>query len=234
VASRRHRSTRRRRRVARLRLPRFDGRARWLALAALGSALGYVLALNALVSAFGGAVVHPLAVSHEAEKSEALGRLALHAVGELGLWPHPDARPVVTAAAARHGVSRTLALAVARVESGFDPHAISGTGAMGLMQLMPDTARDLGVADPYEPAANADAAVRYLDALCRRYSGDLGRAVAAYNVGPARVPVAGAVSLPAETRAYVAAVQRIMRQSATPRASYLAASRANTLQRGPR
>jgi soluble lytic murein transglycosylase-like protein len=200
---------------------------------ALACVLSYVLAVNALVRTLGGAQLHPLALGHHAEKSEALGRLALHAVGELGLWPHPDTRTLVTAAAARHGVSAALALAVARVESGFDPHAISSTGAMGLMQLMPGTASELGVVDPFQPAANADGAVRYLKLLLRRYAGDLGRSVAAYNVGPARVPLAGALSLPAETRAYVAAVLRVMRPS-RPSASYLADSRANTLQRAPR
>ncbi len=78
--------------------------------------------------------------------------------------------------------------------------------------------------------------VRALKLLLRRYAGDLGRSVAAYNVGPARVPLSGALALPAETRAYVAAVLRVMRvvPPSRPRAGYLADSRANTLQRVPR
>lgn len=231
MAARRLRSNRRHRHDGRLRVPRFDRRARLLALAAFGCVLGYVLAVNALVGSLGGADVHPLAVRHHAEKAEALGRLGLHAAGELGLWPHADLRATVAAAAARHGVSRALSLAVAHVESGFEPHAISRTGAMGLMQLMPGTASELGVADPFDPAANADGAVRYLKALLRRYAGDQGRTAAAYNLGPARVPVRGDAALPAETRAYVDAVLRAARQPTSPHARYLSSSRANTLQR---
>jgi soluble lytic murein transglycosylase-like protein len=180
-----------------------------------------------------------LSPRYHGEKSSALGKLGLHAMGELGLWPHREPRAVVAQAAARHGVSRALSLAVARVESSFDPHAISRTGAMGVMQLMPGTARELSVRDPYEPADNADGAVRYLKMLLKRYAGDTSRAVAAYNLGPGRVPLRGEASLPAETRAYVASVLRVAGRStaASERAegmdaSYSAApSRANTLQR---
>jgi soluble lytic murein transglycosylase-like protein len=237
VPPRRPRAPRRRHARAR-RLPRFDRRAWWLAFAGFGCVLAYVVAVNALVRSFGAAGVHLLSPRHHAEKSAALGSLALHAIGELGLWPHGDLRAVVAEAAGRHGVPRELALAVARAESSFEPHVISRTGAMGLMQLMPATARELSVADPYEPAHNADGAVRYLKALLGRYAGDRARAVAAYNLGPARVPTRGALSLPAETRAYVASVLRAAGRPALPpaRASvgspgYLAASRANTLQR---
>ena len=231
MSRRRTASNRRRRGVLRRlpRLPHFDGRARWLVVAALGCVLSYVVAVNALVRAFGAADVQLLSPRYHGEKSQALSGLALHAVSELGLWPHGDLRAVVALAAGKHGVSRALALAVAHVESRFEPHAISRTGAMGLMQLMPATANELSVRDPFEPAHNAVGAVRYLKKLLARYAGDTPRAVAAYNLGPARVPLRGALALPSETRAYVAAVQRAAGASSASR--YFAVSRANTLQR---
>jgi hypothetical protein len=229
----------------RVRLPRFDRRARVIALCAAACVVGYVLALNALVRTLGGGDPHPLSPRHHAQKAEALGRLGMHAVGELGLWPHADPRLVVASAADRQRVPRALALAVARVESSLDPHAISRTGAMGLMQLMPDTAAELSVIDPFDPAHNADGAVRYLKLLLGRYAGDVERAIAAYNVGPGRVPRVGPLSLPAETRAYVAAVRRaaglpkLAAAATAPVASvppfvrvhYSSATRPNTLQR---
>jgi hypothetical protein len=229
-----------------VRLPRFDRRARLVVLGAVACVVGYLVIVNTLVRTLGGGDPHPLSPRHHAQKSQALGRLGLHALGELGLWPHADPRPAVTAAAARHRVSPALALAVARVESSFEPHAISRTGAMGLMQLMPDTASQLSVVDPFDPAHNADGAVRYLKLLLGRYAGDAERAVAAYNAGPARVPRVGPLSVPAETRAYVAAVLRSagLRRASSPSAGGPSTSartlarvddysspRANTLQR---
>jgi soluble lytic murein transglycosylase-like protein len=74
---------------------------------------------------------------------------------------------------------------------------------MGLMQLMPGTAAMLGVDDAFDPAQNAEAGTRYLAQLLRRYRGDRVRVLAAYNAGPGRVPLHGAIELPAETRSYV-------------------------------
>jgi soluble lytic murein transglycosylase-like protein len=77
---------------------------------------------------------------------------------------------------------------------------------MGLMQLMPNTAQELGVLDPFDVRENADAGVRYLKQLMTTYRGDLRRAVAAYNAGAGRVPLRGPLLLPAETRTYVSRV----------------------------
>ena len=74
-----------------------------------------------------------------------------------------------------------LVLAVMKVESGFNPHAISNKGALGLMQLMPTTAADLGVVDPFDPAQNIDGGVRYLHTLLDGFSGDVEPALAAYH-----------------------------------------------------
>jgi hypothetical protein len=141
------------------------------------------------------------------EKVSALGRLLHHHVQDL--WsPCADAPEVLLRRAARrHGVPVELAVAVGRVESGLHPHRISAAGAMGLMQLMPGTARDLRVTDPFDAEESVDGGVRYLKWLLARYGGDRARAIAAYNAGPGVVPRAGALVLPRETRVYVERVQ---------------------------
>ncbi|HMI92029.1 MAG TPA: lytic transglycosylase domain-containing protein, partial [Polyangiales bacterium] len=173
------------------------------ALRWVGVAVAVVLAINVSVRVFGGGVPHPLSPLHLGDKVRALGGLAVHGLGHLLGDPHGDPRAIVSDAARRNGVPVALALSVAHAESRFVPHAISHTGAMGLMQLMPATASELGVLDAFDSDANADGATRYLRALLRRYRGDQSRAVAAYNAGPGRVPSRGRPALPDETRRYV-------------------------------
>jgi soluble lytic murein transglycosylase-like protein len=112
-------------------------------------------------------------------------------------------RALAVAAAQRHGLDPELVLAVVSVESAFRPDAVSPKGAQGLMQLMPGTARELGVKDPLDPAANLDGGTRYLNALIRQYKGDLKRALAAYNAGAGAVKRHGGVPPYRETREYV-------------------------------
>lgn len=110
----------------------------------------------------------------------------------------------VAAAAAEHELPEALLHAVIRTESNYDPRAISGRGAIGLMQLMPDTARELGVADPWDPAANIRGGARYLKRLLAMFDNDLQLALAAYNAGPGAVLSRGRTIPPyAETRSYV-------------------------------
>ena len=131
--------------------------------------------------------------------------------------PHRRAAAaVVGAAATRHGLSPELLRSVAQRESGLDPAARSPKGATGLMQLMPGTARDLGV-DARDPAANADGGARYLQRLLARYDGDIVKALAAYNAGPGAVDRHGGPPPYAETRAYVDAILERMAQSVAPR-----------------
>lgn len=114
-----------------------------------------------------------------------------------------DVRALAIAAARRHGLDPNLVLAVVGVESGFQPDAVSHKGAQGLMQLMPRTARELGVIDAFDPAQNLDGGTRYLRMLVAQYGGDLGKALAAYNAGPGAVKRHRGVPPYRETHHYI-------------------------------
>jgi soluble lytic murein transglycosylase-like protein len=113
---------------------------------------------------------------------------------------------IIHEAAARHGVDEALVKAVIRVESDFHARAVSPKGALGLMQLMPATARRHRVTRVFEPSDNVDGGVRHLNFLIRRYNGNLTKVLAAYNAGEAAVDKYGGIPPYAETQGYVTRV----------------------------
>lgn len=113
----------------------------------------------------------------------------------------------IDAAAQRNGVDPALLRGLIKQESGFDPNARSGAGAVGLTQLMPGTAAALGVRSPADPAQAIEAGARYLRQQLDRFGGDAAKALAAYNAGPGAVQRYGGVPPYAETRNYV---QRVL------------------------
>jgi Transglycosylase SLT domain len=137
----------------------------------------------------------------------------------------------VSAAAGRYGIPAPLIHAVIRVESGYNPRAVSRRGAQGLMQLMPETAALLGVRDSFNPYQNIDAGSRHLRGLMQRFGNDLPLVLAAYNAGEQAVIMYGGVPPYQETQEYVNRVIRFYTGSSQgmPRSTYRTFERDGTL-----
>jgi len=121
----------------------------------------------------------------------------------------PDLRDIVWRVSGENGVDPRLVDAVVRAESAYDPQAVSHKGAMGLMQLMPDTARRLEVSDPFDPEENVRGGVTEVSRLLDRYDGNLVLVLAAYNAGEGAVERYRGVPPYRETRGYVDRILRM-------------------------
>lgn len=126
-----------------------------------------------------------------------------------------DPTPLIRASARKHKVKEALVKSIVKAESSFNANAVSPCGALGLMQLMPDTALQFGAEDPMAPEQNIDAGTQYLGWLIQRYANQkngLKKAIAAYNAGPAMVDRYRGIPPFKETRGYVSKVMTYLRQ----------------------
>lgn len=138
--------------------------------------------------------------------NETPAQRARRASGTLLPVPEPGWEPLIQRHSRDQALEPRLVQAVIQVESGYNPRALSAKGAMGLMQLMPDTARELAVTDPYDPEENLRAGTTYLRRLLDRFSERLEWALAAYNAGPTVVDRHRGIPPYPETRDYVTRV----------------------------
>ena len=126
-----------------------------------------------------------------------------------GKTNYTEMKDVIDSCAEKYNIDSELIRAMIQVESGWDTQAVSNKGAQGLMQLMPRTAAMLGVADPFDPEQNIEGGVRYISDLTDKYRGDIEKALAAYNAGPARVDSG---NIPEVSRRYVRNIMSIYRR----------------------
>jgi soluble lytic murein transglycosylase-like protein len=152
----------------------------------------------------GGDILRPLPIEEVPEGLTLPGEAVADPARHAAIVPETYSAKVHELSA-RFDVSPALIEAVVWQESRWRPNAVSHAGARGLAQLMPGTARDLGV-DPDDPFANLEGGARYLREQLDRFDGDLEKALAAYNAGPGRVEDAGGIPNIRETKEYVAAV----------------------------
>jgi soluble lytic murein transglycosylase-like protein len=143
-------------------------------------------------------------VTHDPAEADAFFTLSWPALGPAcDPLPEEQLKPLIQQAALKEGLEADLLRAVAEQESGFRACAVSPKGAMGLMQLMPATAQELGVHDPFDPQENLLSGAHFLKQLLTRFGGDAALALGAYNAGAGRVEEAGGVPEIPETTRYV-------------------------------
>ena len=143
------------------------------------------------------------ATAGTASRATQISSISPPAVSAAALANREKVEVMIREVSTRYRVDPALVRAVIETESNWNSTAVSSKGALGLMQLVPGTARQLGVNNAFDPRQNLDGGVRYLHTLLERYNGDLDKALAAYNAGPGAVDRAGGVPRYRETRAYV-------------------------------
>ncbi|HEY7852556.1 MAG TPA: lytic transglycosylase domain-containing protein [Caulobacteraceae bacterium] len=190
---------------------RYGAAALFAVMLAAGAAHAQVLEVHV----DGGVVLYDGASQRYSRGAEPIARLLTpaHPVSRIRHYGHsrpmiappPETAEAIRVSAERHQVDAKLVEAVAWQESGFNRHAVSPKGARGTMQLMPATARRLGV-DSSDFAGNIDGGANYLSQMMRRFDGNQAKALAAYNAGPGAVERYGGVPPYAETQAYVHAI----------------------------
>lgn len=126
-----------------------------------------------------------------------------------GKTSYDELKDIINECAEKYNVDQELIRAMIQVESGWTTDAVSNKGAQGLMQLMPRTAAMLGVNDPFDPVQNIEGGVRYISDLTDKYRGDIEKALAAYNAGPARVDSG---NIPEVSKRYVKNIMSIYRK----------------------
>jgi soluble lytic murein transglycosylase-like protein len=126
-----------------------------------------------------------------------------HTEPECNPMPESEIDPILKTESTSTGIEFELLKAIVGQESAFRPCAESPKGAMGLMQLMPDTAMELGSTNPWDPQENIRLGAKYFKEMLTRYNGDQARALAAYNAGPAQIDAVGGIPDIPETQDYV-------------------------------
>ncbi|MBQ8699349.1 MAG: lytic transglycosylase domain-containing protein [Schwartzia sp.] len=152
----------------------------------------------------------PVQPTSAADAAKAPQAGAVSDAREMPMPPDSAYFDTIREAAGKYGVDPKLVSAVAEVESGFEQGAVSATGAVGVMQLMPETADSLGV-NPYDATQNINGGAKYLRQMLDTFDGDLRKAVAAYNAGPEAVREYGGVPPYSETQQYVTSVLDLYR-----------------------
>jgi len=182
------------------------------AILLLASASAAQAAIYSYVDQFG--VLHFTNVPADPQYRELPGYDAINRAEVEGRYGH-----IIRTAAERYSLDSKLIRSIIKIESGFNPYAVSKKGAMGLMQLMPETAEEMEVGSPFKARDNIMGGSRYLRKLLNQFDGDLRLGLAAYNAGPNRVLEHGGIPEIAETKNYV---DKVLREYGKIRANSLA------------